>query len=284
MKLTVEKDWREPLRCFYFSMSVCGDVTRWTGLCREGKVVSPYRRVFSKIAPTWEQFQIYTLDRWVELAQRGYVRVPHQLQPMCFFPLSLLFQWIYSFQLFPCWLSLHLGKCLPEGMDFRAWPCAKCAGEARRFGCPGAFKMLRSPCVAGAPVRISSTEAPRSQRHGPRLGSPTPSACWPLAPRCFVKDVPQQSSGPGHLWDPQPERTHPQPHEDGDRPAGRHSQGAQGCGQGTPGGEAREISLQVSKRFGRDLEGNRERKDTGMGRGENILYIYISGSRWVGSN
>lgn len=98
-------------------------------------------------------------------------------------------------------------------------------------------KMLRSPCVAGAPVRISSTEAPRSQRHGPRLGSPTPSACWPLAPRHPVKDVPQQSSGPGHLWDPQPERTHPQPHEDGDRPAGRHSQRAQGCGQGTPGGE-----------------------------------------------
>lgn len=53
--------------------------------------------------------------------------------------------------------------------------------------------------MAGALVWISSTEAPCSQRHGPRLGSPTPSAYWPLAPRLPVKDVPQQSSGPGHL-------------------------------------------------------------------------------------
>lgn len=126
-------------------------------------------------------------------------------------------------------------------MDARAWPRAESAGEARCFGCRGAFKMLRSPCVAGAPVRISSTEAPCSQRHGPRLGSPTPSACWPLAPRHPVKDVPQQSSGPGHLWDPQPERTYPQPHEDGDWPAGRNSQRAQGCGQGTPGGEDKNL-------------------------------------------
>lgn len=145
--------------------------------------------------------------------------------------------WIYCVWLYPCWFSLHFWKRRPEGMDVSVWPCAKCAGEARRFGCPGAFKMLRSPCMAGAPVRISSTEAPCSQRHGPRLGSPTPSACWPLAPRRFVKNVPQQSSGPGHVWDPQPERTHPEPHEDGDRSAGRHSEGAQGCGQGTPGGE-----------------------------------------------
>ena len=173
--------------------------------------------------------------RWVGSTRLCKSFIPAFL-PMYF--ASLPFPWIYSGWLFPCSFSRRFRKRLPEGMDVRAWPCAECAGEARCFGCPGAFKMLRSPCVAGAPVRISSTEAPCSQRHGPRLGSPTPSACWPLAPRRPVKDVPQQSSGPGHLWDPQPERTHPQPHEDGDQPAGRYPHRAQGCGQGTPGGEA----------------------------------------------
>lgn len=162
-------------------------------------------------------------DRGDELAEQDYVRAPYYFEPMCF---ASLFSWIYCISFPLCVFILYFREHLSKVVDVRVWPGAECAGQPRRLGCPGASKMLSSPCMAGAPVRISSTEAPCGQRHGPRLGSPSPSACRPLAPRHPVKDVPQQSSGPGHLWDPQPERTHPQPHEDGDRSAGRHSQRA----------------------------------------------------------